>query len=324
VWYPAADDAVAGKQKATYDQTTPLPDNLKALVPAEFNTVVTMDAFTDVAASAKGPFPVVLFSHGFSGFRDQSTFLTTWLASWGMVVAAPDHPTRDLQGVLAPSAHAETDTADLSATLDLLQSENTRAASLLHGHIDLGHVAAVGHSAGGATVIKFASDPRVDGYVSLASGNALETGRGAPSTTIPEPSKPSLFMAGADDTVVPPATTRAAFSTAPAPSYLWVIAGAGHNAFADLCIAAKGHGGLIALADSAGIGSLIPSGLRRLATDGCVPPAVAVTKTWPVIDQAVTSFLRNLFGLDPKPVGLGPAGARTVSGVTVTISVRPG
>ena len=38
-----------------------------------------------------GPHPLIVFSHGNSGFRRQSTFLTTHLASRGFVVAAPDH-----------------------------------------------------------------------------------------------------------------------------------------------------------------------------------------------------------------------------------------
>ena len=64
VWYPADATSVAGKPKATYEQSTPLPDNLKGLVPAQYNTSVTMNAYGDVQASTKGPFPVLLFSHG--------------------------------------------------------------------------------------------------------------------------------------------------------------------------------------------------------------------------------------------------------------------
>ncbi len=69
VWYPADDDAVEDQPKATYDQRTPLPDNLKSLVPDQYNTVFTMDAYADVAGSADGPFPVVLYSHGLSAYR---------------------------------------------------------------------------------------------------------------------------------------------------------------------------------------------------------------------------------------------------------------
>ena len=42
---------------------------------------------------AQGRFPLVVFSHGYGGLRTQSSFLTAHLASWGFVVAAPDHLT---------------------------------------------------------------------------------------------------------------------------------------------------------------------------------------------------------------------------------------
>src|SRR5262245_17600128 len=58
VWYPADPAAVAGKPKVTYDQRPPLPASFKASVPDQYNTVVTMNAYADVAPSAKGPFPV--------------------------------------------------------------------------------------------------------------------------------------------------------------------------------------------------------------------------------------------------------------------------
>src|SRR2546430_14085647 len=80
VWYPATRAAAAGKPKATYDQATPLPADLKSFVPKEFNTVVTMNAYNDVAGSTKGPFPVVLFSHGAGAFRMASSALEVGVA----------------------------------------------------------------------------------------------------------------------------------------------------------------------------------------------------------------------------------------------------
>ena len=112
------------------------------------------------------------------------------------------------------------------------------------------------------------------------------------------------------------------YRAAPAPSYEWVLGGAGHNAFDDLCIVAKQQGGLIALADRSGIGSLFPASLRSVVTDGCAPPDLEITKTWTVIDQVVTAFLRHVVGPDPAAVGIGPPGTRTVNGVNVTVVAR--
>ncbi len=64
------------------------------------NPPYVTDAVRDIPASTDGPFPLVLFSHGFAGFRLTSTALTTHLASWGFVVIAPDYLERGLAGVL--------------------------------------------------------------------------------------------------------------------------------------------------------------------------------------------------------------------------------
>jgi hypothetical protein len=37
-----------------------------------------------------------------------------------------------------------------------------------------------------------------------------------------------------------------------------------------------------------------------------VPPAADVTKAFPIIRHSVTAWLRNLFGIDDKPLGLLP------------------
>ena len=69
-----------------------------------------------------GPFPVVLFSHGYAGFPEQSVSLTTHLARWGFVVVAPDHVERSLDGLLGTAAknlaQKSTDVQVLSQSLD--------------------------------------------------------------------------------------------------------------------------------------------------------------------------------------------------------------
>src|SRR4051812_46164064 len=91
VWYPADSSAVEGKPKATYDQRTTLPPDLKPFVPDAYNTVITMDAYADVAGSTEGPFPVALFSHGSPAHRLASATLDAGIASWGFVVVSVDY-----------------------------------------------------------------------------------------------------------------------------------------------------------------------------------------------------------------------------------------
>jgi len=300
VWYPA----VAGTAGTiSYDVRDFVPEALRNVLTGDVPATFSIDAGRDagVAEHDGEGFPVVLFSHGFTGMRLQSSFLTSHLASWGFVVASPDHPSRDLMNVLGGTASGDRADSvdDLLATLDLLTAADADPSSPLGDALDLDSVAAVGHSAGGGTVLGAAADPRIDGYVSLASG-AFENEL---------PTRPSFFMAGSVDAVVTVAErTRPAFEAAPAPSLLWVIEGAGHNAFDDFCTFGNGTG-IIGVAEASGLGALLDAQpqLRTLGEDGCVPPAVPVTVTFPLINHGVTSWLRHLFGLDPEALGLGSA-----------------
>jgi predicted dienelactone hydrolase len=323
IWYPA----VAGTTgQETYDVRDFTPEAIRAILTGDAPATFTIEAGRDAEAS-NGTFPVVLFSHGFTGIRLQSSFLTSHLASWGFIVASPDHPSRDLPNVLGGTASGDRNDSvdDLLQTLDLVIAEGASETGRLSGRVDDTNVVAVGHSAGGGTVLGAALDPRIDGYVSLASGIAL--GGDATTTTVEAPqlpAKPSFFMAGALDQVVPALErTQASFAAVPTPSLLWIIDGVGHNGFDDFCTFGNGTG-IIGVAEASGLGGLLDAQpqLRRLGEDGCVPPAVPVTETFPLIQHAVTSWIRNLVGTDPTPVGIGPE----VSGayaVPVTIDVRP-
>lgn len=285
VWYPTATEPTG---QVTYDVRDFVPDALKTLLTGDVPATYSIDATRD-APVAEGTFPVVLFSHGFAGMRLQSSFLTSHLASWGMVVISPDHAVRDLKhafvGQIGDSSQAVTDLFDaLDAT-----SADPRFANAL----DLAHVAAVGHSAGGGTVLRAASDDRVLGYVSLASGEL--GGTSTESTSMPN--KPSFFIAGSLDQVVSPTeVTEVAYTKAPSPSIYWLIDGVGHNGFDDFCTFGGGKG-IIGVAEASGLGAVLDAQpqFRKLGSDGCEPPAVSSTIAFPVIRQAVTAWLTDLF-----------------------------
>jgi len=307
VLYPAT--SAASGATDSYRVTEFLPEGVAALIPEGINDRFEIDAQRDGIPSADGPFPVVLFSHGFSAFRLQSSNLMRHIASWGFVVAAPDHPSRNLVGQLGGGTeNPPTSLVDLRATRALVEEatapSTTIGAGLLEGIADVSQVALAGHSAGGGTVVAMAGDPGIAGYISYASGGS------------DLPDVPSLFMSGALDAVVEPGRTAAAFAAAPNDSWLWNIEGAGHLAFSDLCRIGNGDGGLIGLAEAAGIGALVPDNLRVLATDGCEPPNQPVAEMWPAVDQASIGFLRTVFGLDDVPTGLDDL---DLPGVEVTI-----
>jgi len=304
VWYPAVEGTTGAE---FYDTRDFVPPAIKALLTADVPARYDYTAGRD-AAVADGMFPVVLFSHGYSGIRLQSTFLTAHLASWGMVVAAPDHWSRDLFHVLsAPVGDRDSATGELLGALDLVTSGNDDPASLLLGHVDVSRVIALGHSAGGGTIVSAAKDDRVDGYISMASGVIGMGGANATTTAPPTfVNKPSFFIAGSVDAVVPVDTvTRPSFDAVPGPSRLWVIDGVGHNGFDDFCTFGNGSG-IIGVALASGLGPLLDAQpqLKTLGQDGCIEPAQPVDLGFPIIKHAVTAQLRYWFGDDASPVGL--------------------
>lgn len=323
VWYPAAKGTTGTD---TYDVRDFVPPAVRDLLTAEVPATFTYDAGRD-APSADGVFPVVLFSHGFSGMRFQSTFLTAHLASWGMIVAAPDHWSRDLFHTLsAPVGDRQSAVTELLATLDLLDAQNAAPDGIFSGHVDDTRVVAVGHSAGGGTVLQAAFDDRIDGYVSLASGAFSLSGNdgSTPPAATDLPDKPSFFMAGALDEVVSAEdVTQVAYDAAPGPSRLWIIDGVGHNGFDDFCTFGNGTG-IIGVAEASGLGPLLEAqpSLRRLGEDGCLPPAVPVANTFPMIRHAITAQLRYWFGEDDEVIGIGPEVADSYD-VAVEIALKP-
>ena len=303
IWYPAVDGTTGTE---SYDVREFVPEAIRALLTADVPAVYEYTAGRD-AAMADGTYPVVLFSHGYSGIRLQSTFLTSHLASWGMIVVSPDHWSRDLYHVLsAPVGDRQSSITELLASLDLISAQNTTAGSIFENHVDDSRVVAVGHSAGGGTVVGAAFDDRVDGYVSLASGVGISSTN---STTAPLnlPNKPSFFIAGALDGVISAQeSTKPSYEAVSGPSRLWIIDGVGHNGFDDFCTFGNGSG-IIGVAMASGLGPLLEAQpqLKTLGEDGCVPPALDVNLGFPIIRHAVTAQIRFWFGDDSEPVGLG-------------------
>lgn len=303
IWYPA-DEALRGGT-VSYTVRDFLPAAVGDLVPDTVDDTRTIDATRDAAPAADGPFPVVLFSHGSTSFRLQSSVLAQHLASWGIVTASTDHPSRDLLNAIGGTAEGQPSSIDdfrsLRTYLTTLDDD-----AVVGGALDNSRVALGGHSAGGGTIVQMASDEGILGYVSYASG----LGDAAPDV-------PSLFMAGELDMIVDPITrTAAAFDAAPSPSWLWSFADSGHLAFSDLCAVGSDGATLIDLAEAAGLGALVDDRLRALGTDGCELPNRPVTEMWPGMHQAATGFYRWVFGTDADPIGLDESALTT--GVTVT------
>jgi alpha-beta hydrolase superfamily lysophospholipase len=335
VWYPADKGAEAGAAKDVFRISTLLPDNLKSLVPDNLDPRYETDGYRGIKASAAGPFPVVLFSHGYAGYPTLYSNLLTHLASWGFVVVAPDHIERGLLAAVSQCIKPADDAAVLLAARDLAVQQSNDPTSLLTGTIDPTKVATYGHSAGAAAAVKTAKDPSVATFVALDGGGRGGSTSGSTPTTTPDgclprptstiagetttttaptaipaeaiPDKPGMLITGGNDQVIPMARLQPFYDAMRAPKRLVVIAGAGHNSATDICLIGADQGGLIALASKVGI--QVPAQLAVLFDDGCATEGnyPAVKQVWEVPRHFVVAQLRYVFGIDAQPVGLGPA-----------------
>ncbi|MGZ4716903.1 MAG: alpha/beta hydrolase family protein [Acidimicrobiales bacterium] len=332
VWYPADKGAEAGKAKDVFRISTLLPDSLKSVIPDAVDPKYETDAYRDITASTAGPFPVVLFSHGYAAYPTLYAFLLTHLASWGFVVVAPDHVERGLLAAVTQCAKVADDAAVLLAARDLAVQKSNDPTSVLSGTVDPSKVATVGHSAGAAAAVRTAEDPSVATFVALDGGGtgASPTGttpttdangciQQATTTTAPGssttttafaagslPDKPGMLITGGNDQVIPLSRLQPFYDAMSAPKRLVVIDGAGHNSVTDICLIGADQGGLIAIAGKVGI--TVPDTVARLFNDGCAAGGnyPAVKQVWEVPRHFIVAQLRNVFGIDPEPVGLGP------------------
>jgi predicted dienelactone hydrolase len=318
VWYPADPAQTRGHKQETVDLTELLSPALQARVPSNMRPVYKVAAYENApSASRAAKSPLVVFSHGFAGYPEQSVSLTTHLASWGFVVAAPDHVERSLDGLLGTSATGvpkSTDLAVVQATLALVVRASD-GSGILHGMVDPDRVVAAGHSAGASTAYQFASaDPRVKAWISYAVGFV---GQGAAAQAAPK--KPGMVMLGTTDAILPKAASEKVYAGMHAPKFLVEVPRAGHLVFSDLCLIGRNDGGVIGIVKR--IHLPIPSELLKFGTDGCTPDHPLVETAFPAIDQLSVAFFRWALHIDKRPVGLTTQAVADLGG-NVTVARR--
>jgi len=224
VWYPAAhlDDNAAG---APPDHPFGQPHRAQVGLPP-----------------AQDPYPLVAFSHGNSGLRRQSTFLTTHLASWGMVVAGPDHSGNTFFEMLPVKERDDVVRAHMKARRDRPRDIETVIETLLASRagwpeVDPERIGTLGHSYGGWTALKMpARDPRVGAVCALAPVSEPFVGRKAfEAGELPFARPiPTLLVAGVDDVLVDLETSvRPLFERLAEPRALVAVEGADHFHFCD-------------------------------------------------------------------------------------------
>jgi dienelactone hydrolase len=179
---------------------------------------------------ARGPYPLVIFGHGFAVTPTiYAPLLRAWVRA-GYVVAAPIFP---LGNANAPGGPNESDLvnqpADISFVITQMLIASAARTGPFSGLIDTRHIGVSGQSDGGDTALATAYDEhfrdrRIAAAVIL-SGQEIP---GVAGYDYPRPSPPLLATQGLADTINLPSTTYAYFDPAPPPKYLLTLPGAPH------------------------------------------------------------------------------------------------
>jgi fermentation-respiration switch protein FrsA (DUF1100 family) len=182
------------------------------------------------ARAAGGPYPLVVFGHGFGVTpTPYAPLLDAW-ARAGYVVAAPIFP---LGSALAPGGPSEADLVneptDMSFVISRMLAESKRTTGPFRGLLERDRIAITGHSDGGDAALAVAFDPsfrdaRVSAAVILSGAEIPQLG----AFPFPRRGPPLLATQGSADTINPPSATSMFFALAPRPKFLLTLAGAPH------------------------------------------------------------------------------------------------
>ena len=178
-----------------------------------------------------GPYPLIVFAHGFgSDVTSYLPLLQRWAAA-GFVVAAPLFPLTNANAPGGPDlADYVHQPGDMSFVLTQVLHQSALSTGTLSGLVDPSEVGAAGHSLGGVTTLGLVADtccrdPRVKAAV-VMSGDPITfpTGR-VDDAQAP----PILLVHGNADPTVPYVSSIDVFNSAHAPKGLLTIIGGDHD-----------------------------------------------------------------------------------------------
>lgn len=195
-------------------------------------------------------YPLIVFSHGFSGCNTQSLFLMEALAHAGYLVLAPNHhdarcgmagrsdmvrPSESFRQSGSWNEQNYRDRAeDMEAVLNAVTSDKS-----FHGvRVDAQRIGLAGHSLGGYTVLGMAGawpswkDGRVKAVLALSPFCAPYIAKG----DLGRMNVPVMYQGGSRDFGITPTVRRSqgAFDLSSRPKYYVEFAGAGHFAWTNL------------------------------------------------------------------------------------------
>lgn len=254
------------------------------------------------------PAPVVLFSHGLGGSRENGAYLGTHWAARGYAAVFLQHPGSDTSvwrdaprgkgiGALREAANGENfllRVKDVPAVLDQLAVWNGEAGHSLAGMLDLAHTGMSGHSFGAVTTQAVSgqsaargkislTDPRIRAAVAFSPSSPRA---GDPASAFGSVAIPWMLMTGTEDVSpiggIDVASRLAVFpALPPGGKYELVLYGAKHSAFSDRALPGdrggrnpNHHRTIVALSTAFWDAWLKEDAAARAWLDGEGPPAL--------------------------------------------------
>lgn len=225
VWYPARafdDDGSPVPWSVDWEVVAPAIARNMGLPSGFWNqTGYTLSHAVEGLPMAEGTFPVVIYSHGWNGFRSNALNQIEHLVSNGYIVIAPDHTygavatvlddggvvyqdpeaIPDLE-VVGQTAYDEaltnlvtTFAGDIVTVLDALEDGESGPFAAVAGGVDLNRVGIYGHSTGGGAAIKVClEDERCQAVLAMDPWVAPLTDRDLQQTL----TRPALYMRSED------------------------------------------------------------------------------------------------------------------------------
>lgn len=139
VWYPSQK---SDKQTATYQAVTRLHKPFELAGFAHRNT----------PARTEGKYPVIVISHGYTGYRSMMFYLGEHLASHGYIVIAIDHTdstTGEIDLINAPTAGFVSTLINRARDQQFVLDVATQDSFFLNTIVDKNNAAVIGYSMGG-------------------------------------------------------------------------------------------------------------------------------------------------------------------------------
>jgi dienelactone hydrolase len=246
IWYPAPEsaraEAVSGHFAREFEPAGSAErTKLEALYGSigHYCTRKVMHAAIDAPVRVlDAPFPLLVFSHCLDGARFEMASAAEHLASYGFVVAAPDHVGGTLYNppTSVTSSFLHTRAADVRAVIDgMLGASNAPALpAALRGRIDVSRIGAFGHSYGSATTgLVLETDARVRAGAMIAGPVDTYLLDDAHLSRL---TKPGLFFEAMEDNSIGlagNALLESNYTYYPAPAWGVRLKDGGHWSFTD-------------------------------------------------------------------------------------------